>query len=307
LPVKRTSLEGERPRVIYVMGAGRSGSTTLGITLGNCTDVFYAGELDNWLVRSGVPQVQDDERTRFWSRVRDELEDSERASQLFGNRAQRAIERSVSLFRVREWPTRYRLRRRYRTVAEDLYRAVTRVSASRIIADTSHYPLRAHELQRAAGIDLYLVFLVRDPQGVVASFGRHDVHEFTKSTLHTNLYLWLTHLLSIVVFARHPRDRRLFVRYEDFVADPARVLRQILELSGSSTKTLPDFRALDTGVPLQGNRVSRSNELSLKPSSDPVPRSSRVTAVLQAPLLALLSRMRPAASPSGDQRDSRLR
>jgi hypothetical protein len=307
LPVKRTSLEGERPRVIYVMGAGRSGSTTLGITLGNCTDVFYAGELDNWLVRSGIPQVQDDQRTRFWSRVRDELEDTERASQLFGNRAQRAIERSVSLFRVREWPTRYRLRRRYRMVAEDLYRAVTRVSASRIIADTSHYPLRAHELQRAAGIDLHLIFLARDPQGVVASFGRHDVHEFTKSTLHTNLYLWLTHLLSIVVFVRHPRERRLFVRYEDFVDDPGGVLRQILELSGSSTKTLPDFGALDTGVPLQGNRVSRSNELSLKPSLDPVPRTSRVTAVLQAPLLALLSRLRPVASASRDQRDSRLR
>jgi hypothetical protein len=179
LSAKRTSLEGERPRVIYVMGAGRSGSTTLGITLGNCTDVFYAGELDNWLVRSGVPQVQDDERLLFWSKVRDGLEDDDRAAQLFGNRAQRAIERSASLFRVREWPTRHRLRRRYRAVAEDLYRALTRASGSKIIADTSHYPLRAHELQRASGIDLYLVLLVRDPQGVVASFGRRDVHEFT--------------------------------------------------------------------------------------------------------------------------------
>ena len=59
-----------RPRVIYVMGAGRSGSTTLGITLGNCEGVFYAGELDNWLVRSGVPPVEDSERARFWSQVR---------------------------------------------------------------------------------------------------------------------------------------------------------------------------------------------------------------------------------------------
>jgi hypothetical protein len=110
----------------------------------------------------------------------------------------------------------------------------------------------------------------------------------------------VTHLLSILVFVRHPRDRRLFVRYEDFVVDPGGVLRQILEVSGSSTKTLPDFRSLDTGVPLQGNRVSRSNKLSLKPSSDPVPRSSRATTVLQAPLLALLSRMRPVASASRD-------
>src|SRR6185312_14315056 len=120
------------------------------------------------------------------------------------------------------------------------------------------------------------VYLVRDPQGVVASFGRHDVHEFSKSTLHANLYLWLTHLLSIFVFLRHPRDRRVFVRYEDFVVDPGGVVQDILEVSGSSAAALPDFTSLDIGFPLQGNRVARSNKLSLKPSLDPVPRTSRV-------------------------------
>ncbi len=88
------------------------------------------------------------------------------------------------------------------------------------VVDTSHYPLRALELQRIDGIDLYLVYLVRDPQGVVASFNRHDVGEYTKSTLHTNVYLWVTHVLSLFVFLRHPRERRLLVRHEDFVADP---------------------------------------------------------------------------------------
>src|SRR5690349_15916974 len=117
-----------RPQVIYVMGAGRSGSTTLGIALGNCGGVFYAGELDNWLVRSGVPQVEDEERMCFWEKVRAELEDLGRASALFGNESQRAIERSVSVLRVNRWAARRRLRRDYRAVAEDLYRAVIRAS-----------------------------------------------------------------------------------------------------------------------------------------------------------------------------------
>jgi hypothetical protein len=284
----------EKPRVIYVMGAGRSGSTTLGIALGNCADVFYAGELDNWLVRSGVPQVEDSERARFWSGVRDQLEDPVRASELFGNEAQHAIERSLSLFRVRRWPTRYRLRPRYRAVAEDLYRALTRATGVTHIADTSHYPLRAFELQHIRGIDLHLVYLVRDPQGVVASFNRHDVGEYTKSTLHTNVYLWVTHLLSLFVFLRHPRDRRVLVRYEDFVADPGRVVSQILDYSDASDATLPDFAALEIGFPLQGNRVTREQTLSLKRTADSPPRSSLVTLVVQAPLMAMLSRLRPS-------------
>src|SRR5437588_293966 len=112
-----------RPRVIYVMGAGRSGSTILGVTLGNCENVFYAGELDAWLPRSGEPQVDDRERERFWRGVRENVDGG---SELFGWQAQRSLERSTSLFRVHRWAARRRLRASYRRVAENLYRAVSR-------------------------------------------------------------------------------------------------------------------------------------------------------------------------------------
>src|ERR1700683_3122094 len=111
-----------RPKVIYVMGAGRSGSTILGVTLGNCEQFFFAGELDKWLARSGVPQLEDAERIRFWSAVRDDVDGAE---DLFGYSAQRCLERSSALFRIREWPNRGRLRERYRRVSENVYRAVS--------------------------------------------------------------------------------------------------------------------------------------------------------------------------------------
>src|SRR5664280_1893857 len=107
--------DGSRPRVIYVMGAGRSGSTILGVTLGNCDGAFYAGELDAWLARSGEPQLEDADRLRFWAAVRDQVSG---ARDLYGRQAQRAIERSLSIFRVQLWPVRRRLGRPYRLVAE---------------------------------------------------------------------------------------------------------------------------------------------------------------------------------------------
>ena len=292
-----------RPRVIYVMGAGRSGSTTLGITLGNCPGIFYAGEMDNWLVRSGRPQLEEDaERVAFWERVQAELEHPDQARELFGNASQRAIERSLSLFRVHLWSERRRLRVRYRSVAEDLYRATIRASGAERLVDTSHYPLRARELQAVPGIDLFLLFLVRDPQGVTASFNRHDVGEFTKSTLHTNVYLWVTHLLSLIAFLRQPRSRRIFVRYERFVADPAGVLEEILAAAGAPTEPLPDFSALRVGHPLQGNRVTRSAPtMSLKARADEAPRASLLTSAMQAPVMAVLSRLRPAARGRGSR------
>jgi hypothetical protein len=282
------------------MGAGRSGSTTLGIALGNCDEVFFAGELDNWLVRSARPQVEDDERLAFWAAVRERLEDPGAAEALFGNEAQRAIERSMSLLRLNKWAARRRLGPRYRSVAADLYRAVARVAGTQRIADTSHYPLRAAQLQRIEEIDLYLVFLVRDPQGVVASFDRHDVGEFTKSKLHTNLYLWVTHLLSTIVFLRAPRERRLLVRYEQFLADPTATLAAILAMAGVELDPPPDFDALRVGMPLQGNRVTRSKTLTLKVGTDPVPRVSLPTKLLQGPAMAVLARLRPSLATRGD-------
>ncbi len=282
----------ERPQVLYVLGAGRSGSTILGVTLGNCAGVFYAGELDAWLARSGGPQIEGEEQLRFWTAVRERVEGAE---PLYGREAQRAIERSMVLLRPGEWRARRRLRGPYRRVAASLFLAVAAEARARVVVDSSHYPLRAKELQGLDEIDLYLLYLVRDPRSVVSSFNRTDVAQYNKSTLTTNLYLWATHLLAAFVFIRHPAGRRLFVRYEDFVADPQRVIAQILGRAGV-TVAPPDLSTLRTGVPFQGNRLIRSEVIALRPGPGAPPARSPITTLLQAPVRVLLSLLGPTTS-----------
>jgi hypothetical protein len=266
-----------RPRAVYVMGAGRSGSTILGVALGNCAEVFYAGELDKWLMRSGVPALGGSERASFWQRVREAVDGSD----LFGFQA-RALERSSALFSVWKWRVRRRLRRRYGQVSESLFRAIASTAGARYVVDTSHYPLRARELQRLEGLELYLVFLVRNPHGVVASFGRDDVVERRFDVPTTNAYLWLTHLMSLYVYLRHPRERRVLLRHEDLLRDPQGTMRHLLDRLGSNADT-PDFTRLRTGLPIQGNRLIRSPVVALARNSDEPARRSLVTSVLQFP------------------------
>src|SRR5580704_6763755 len=203
-----TASTESKPKVVYVMGAGRSGSTILGVTLGNCREVFFAGELDKWLLRAGMPTHGGEERERFWAQVREGVGP---ADDLFGRDAQRYFERSSALFRTRRLAMRHRLRTRYRRVSEDLYRAIARTAEVAYVVDTGHYPLRARELQQMPGLELYLIFLIRDPQSVVASFAREDVPEPTFSELKTNAYLWLTYAISLLVFLRQPRERRVLL------------------------------------------------------------------------------------------------
>jgi hypothetical protein len=203
----------ERPKVVYVLGAGRSGSTIIGVALGNCRDVFCAGELHLWLGRGGRSPIRGanrSERAEFWARVGADVE----VPADFPRREARFLEKSGALFRVDRWRAQRRLRGSYRRIAEQLYRAVARAAGVTHVVDTSHFPRRALELQKLSGIDLYLLFVVRDPRGVVSSYSRDEVDFRQFNVLTTNAYLWLTYALSLLAFLRHPRRRRLLVRYE---------------------------------------------------------------------------------------------
>ena len=283
------------------MGSGRCGSTILGVTLGNCEDMFFVGELDRWLPSNGTPVLGGVERTKFWSAVRARVEVDR---DLLGPQTRDSFERGLGPLRARNWRGRGRLRRRYRKTSEELYRVIAEEADATHIVESSHFPLRARELKAMKGIDVYLLFLVRHPQSVLASFTRtvqrNDKSELRKRVLTTNADLWLTHLLSMFVFLRQRPDRRLFMHYEDFTADPQGVLSQVLQVADSKA-AIPDLSALKTGLPMGGNRLLRSEVVALKPETPKPTETSQVTALLQMPLNKLLSRLRPVANVSSSR------
>lgn len=281
-----------RPAVIYVIGAGHSGSTILGMTLGNCKGVFFAGEIARWLRYDGKPRLPGEQREAFWRRVR---ADVDVPPEVLGHGA-RALEQSTAAFRPLSRLSQRRLRALYRRATTDLFGAIARAAGATHVVDTSHFPRRARQLQALDGIDLYLVFVVRDPQSVVASYGRENVpRKQTWSMPTANAYLWLTYLLSVYVFLRQPRERRLFVRHEDFVGNPAGVVAEILRWAGSDA-AVPDLTGLRTGLAFQGNRLLRTTDLvSLRGHPEAPPRSSRLTALLHLPWRAVFARLGPTA------------
>jgi hypothetical protein len=280
-----------RTKVLYIMGAGRSGSTILGVTLGNCAGVFFAGELDRWLVRGGTPRRGGERLERLWRGVRDDVK---APAELCGG-VTTSLERSSALFDARKWTRRKRLRAPYRRTSEDLYRAIALATGATYVVDSSHYPLRARELRALSGIELYLIYLMRDPQHVVASLGRRDVPERTFGLITANAYLWLTHALSAFVFLGQPPARRMFVRYEDFLGNPERVLSQILGQCDCPAG-MPDLARLQTGLPFHGNRLIESETVTLTARPSAEVRRSRLTSLAQLPWLALSSHLHPAAA-----------
>jgi hypothetical protein len=217
---------------------------------------------------------------------------------LVGARPRRYLERSSALFRIDRFRALARLRASYRSTTSELFEAIAATAETDFVVDSSHYPLRAHELQSVAGIELYLVLLVRSPQSVVASFAKDDVAERRFNPLTTRAYLLLTYLLSAWVFRAQPPARRLVLFYEDLLADPHAVLAELLERVGSSAH-VPDLDRLATGVPLHGNRLLGAEVVALGGAgSEQVGEGTGPAAGLGARLftrllLACLSRLKP--------------
>ncbi len=302
--MSRTAEPASAPRtkVVYVMGAGRSGSTILGVALGNCDGIFFAGELARWHRRRGVP-LAGDERESFWMRVRAALGDD--APSL--GREAALLQRSSVAFALRARRARARLRGPYRESARMLFDAIAEVSGDGVIVDTSHFPRRARELQELDAIDLHLLLLVRDPQGVIGAYRRRDVKQGPEfGTPRTIAYLWMTYLWSLPVFLRQPRARRMFVQHERFLEDPEGVLGEILSWVGSDA-AIPDLTALDTGTSFLGNRLAGSGVVSLRTEAERPAQRSLATALLMAPWRPVFALLRPAAGArrgSGGEVDS---
>jgi hypothetical protein len=303
-PAQQRPAAAAKPKVVYVMGAGRCGSTILGVALGNCEGMFFAGELDRWLPNDGQPMLGGTERTSFWSDVRG---GAEIEPQLAGTRAKDLIERSSTPLRLGRLAARRRLRPRFRRSLQRLYEAIAARAGASYVVESSHFPLRARELQKLDGVETYLLFLVRDPRSSIVSFTRtvprNDAAARRRRILTTNLDLWATHVLGTFVFLRHPRERRLFMRYEDLVSDPQGVLRQVLEMLGSDSP-LPDLSSLRTGLAIDGNRILLDETVALRAHRPAPVRGSRLTELLQLPINRVLARLRPVAAASPQQHPS---
>jgi sulfotransferase family protein len=257
-------------KVIYIMGAARSGSTIVGVALGNCLGAFYAGELDLYPALGGTPTAPGERRAEFWSRVRRQLA---RAGHTPKPQWRRWFEHPSSLANGGH----FRSARAYRAFNAALFQTVATEARSTVVVDSSHHPLRRLRLGRHPSIGFCTLYLVRDPVGVVRAL---ETDISPKSWLSANAYVWCVYTLAEIIFLI-VRTPKLRIRFEDFVADPAETTRKIAEACPDLDTSAVDYDRLCTGLPLAGNRLIREASVGVRAGVDPTDRD--ITRWLQLP------------------------
>lgn len=279
----------ETVRVIYIIGAGRSGSTLLDTVLANHPDVVGVGELVNlhsagWTANEVCACGKLGTECDFWTRIRNSWQQRVPEATVDGYVAlQKRVEffsglglmQMARLLRQRILPTAEF--QAYLRQTEALYQAIAGVSGKSIVVDSSKHPIRGALLAHMQGIDLRLVHLVRDARAVVWS--RKKALEADKPSgvqvaikprpawYSVAFWAFINVLAAIVCLFR--RRQSLRMRYEDFVAEPQAQLERLGQVCGldysATAQALLTGQPLRVEHPIAGNRMRMKGSVTLKP------------------------------------------
>ena len=309
-----------RPRVVFLGGLGRSGTTLVERTLDESRDVAALGEVVHLWERSlredepcgcgrpfsGCPfwQAVGDLAFGGWSRV-----DAQRVLAL-RDRVDRSWHVPKLLTGLSSASWRGDLEE-YLSFYDRLYVAAAQVAGVQTLVDSSKQASLPHCLRRSHRVDLRVVHWVRDSRAVAFSWGRtvtrpednpsRPVMERYSPAVAS--FYWLLHN-GVVELLRLRRVPMLRVRYEDFLREPR-----------ASVRSLRTFAGLDGGVDLErvgdhAVRLTPSHTCSGNPvrfaqgevplclddrwRSAMVRSDARLVSVLTAPLLVRYGYARPA-------------
>jgi hypothetical protein len=299
------------PKVIFVGGYSRSGSTLLDRMLGQLPGFFSTGEL-GYIWTHGLQANQlcgCGERflsCPFWNRV---------GEAAFGgwNRVDLtemlSLERSVNRHRFLPFLLVPRASSTYRKLLEyytdafaRVFRAIRSASGARVIIDSTIDPAYGFVLRRVPGLDLRLVHMVRDSRATAFSWMRWQrktdrldsvVYQRRFHPAETAVRWMVFHSLIHLMSAVEPRE--LLVRYESVVRQPREEILRILSHIGEPTEHDLDFIG-DGEVVLREDHTVAGSLMRLKQGPLPVrlddewttrlsPTYRRAVTVLTWPLL----------------------
>jgi hypothetical protein len=263
--------------ILSVVGAGRSGTTVLASILGEVDGFESAGEL-RWFWERGLGEQRPcgcgktPQDCPVWSRVAAEFATGSGPGQHWSLTdvvgAQHEVARYLNLRRLLRaidtrpggWPALDLVR----TATGDAVRAFAEVTGARVVVDTSKRPQDAAVFAMLAGVEHYVLHIVRDPRGVVYSWRRRKsfrsdrgTHTMGTRSLPSSVRAWLFNSVGAELLRRRvPETRWLHLRYEDFAANPRRSVESIMRFLGEDA--MPPFED-DHSVALHPNHIVAGN------------------------------------------------
>ena len=252
----------QKVNTIYLLGAGRSGTTMLAAILNNHPKIYTIGEMHQFL-----DYVLEDKdcscgeilsKCSFWSSILNDLN-------LDVLKNKENIDLSNSLEKHHLIPSYLMgksIHPTYREMIDMIFQEIETKIDKPWILDSSKYISRYLLLRKNKKINLKGIYLIRDVRGVINSFGKKV--QTTKNPLSTILYYSLINFSA--QWMSFFDSRVLKVRYEDFVNEPDKTIqiieKHLFELSSNASNLTN--KTFEIPHIIAGNRLRSQKKLVIR-------------------------------------------
>lgn len=265
--------------IIYVAGAGRSGTTLLDIILGNISGHFSLGEL-NFFVQNGIienhfcscgEQVHNCE---FWSKVISSWESRRILPVKEYRRLQLKYFRNKTTLRALKnyvFPSRAYLN--YLEDTRALYEILFSISEQQFLVDSSKNA-QFILLLRKLKIPFKVVHIKRSFKGVLNSTRktlRPDraqgvEKQIAEKRFRYSFAVWFIDNFLVNCFA--PRNARVSIQYEDLIELPKQEIAKISKLSSTEEVLFENRGPFEANHLVAGGRVRMNDKIHIRAQSD---------------------------------------
>lgn len=260
------------PRVIYIMGTGRSGTTILEMLLAQAPGVFGAGEMtelpsDGWQKNQECSCGQPFAKCGIWSAVHDRMALTQGEVEQW-KLQQRAVDWHFGFLRHFFIGLPAKFVEGYSSNNRRLLESVSVVSGDATIVDSSKYAGRALALERYLDADITVICMTRSPAGILASFRKAGIEQRSKSVL-SALGYYIFVMTCLRMAALRLKGRITYVTLDELMVAPDVVLQRIeqecnVDLSGVR-KTVLEGGGFSTGHVISGNRLRQERQVRFDP------------------------------------------
>jgi len=236
-------------KILFIGGAGRSGSTLLERILGTCDHFICVGELrfildrglyENQLCGCGNPFHE----CVFWRSVIEKVLEGLKEGdirRLMNLRKKIVRTRYIPfllLKRLRPKSFERRLQE-YAYFIEKLYTAIQKISGGRVIVDSSKDPAYGFLLNSIFKENLYVIHLVRDSRATAYSWQRRKKRPeiYWKESYMPKRNIFVTSLEwnvrnALMELLSKVNKKSLFAPYEDVCTNPEQIIQKVLHFIG---------------------------------------------------------------------------
>ena len=254
--------------MIYIMGAGRSGTTLVDIILGNAKKITSLGELNRYSVCNGKVSEQSLQYTKdFWSLFYEDFESKEVDWEEL-TRAVRKHEYHTSIYSIFLYGIGHSFQK-YKAYILKFFDCLYPKIETQFFVDSSKYPLRLWHLLRLDIPVKACVYVKRNPTDVVRSFRKKGIEQPPKGAFMSCLYLMVVHALCRLTMNLLKKRKIIcaVLDYNQLVQNPVETLKKLENQLGidigdviKKVKTGDSFK---TGCLFDGNRIRFKERISL--------------------------------------------